>query len=201
MPVFVVFDIGNVLVRWNPRNLFRKTMKDEARMERFLATALAMDFVSLTDIAVDFSKAVAERARAFPEFAHELHLFDERWVETIGGPIEENVALMRRLKAAGRPVYALSNFATVKFAIARRMYDFLSEFDDAVISGHVGAVKPDRRIFEILFERVGRRPEELVFVDDQIKNIEAARALGMPAIHFRPGVDLEGELKQRGALP
>jgi len=160
-----------------------------------------MDFVSLTDIAVDFSKAVAERARAFPEFAHELHLFDERWVETIGGPIEENVALMRRLKAAGRPVYALSNFATVKFAIARRMYDFLSEFDDAVISGHVGAVKPDRRIFEILFERVGRRPEELVFVDDQIKNIEAARALGMPAIHFRPGVDLEGELKQRGALP
>jgi len=201
MPLFVVFDIGNVLVRWNPRNLFRKTMKDEARMERFLATALAMDFVSLTDIAVDFSKAVAERARAFPEFAHELHLFDERWVETIGGPIEENVALMRRLKAAGRPVYALSNFATVKFAIARRMYDFLSEFDDAVISGHVGAVKPDRRIFEILFERVGRRPEELVFVDDQIKNIEAARALGMPAIHFRPGVDLEGELKQRGALP
>jgi len=201
MPLFVVFDIGNVLVRWNPRNLFRKTMKDEARMERFLATALAMDFVSLTDIVVDFSKAVAERARAFPEFAHELHLFDERWVETIGGPIEENVALMRRLKAAGRPVYALSNFATVKFAIARRMYDFLNEFDEAVISGHVGAVKPDPRIFEILFERVGRRPEELVFVDDQIKNIEAARALGMASIHFQSGVDLERELSQRGALP
>lgn len=199
--MFVVFDIGNVLVRWNPRNLFRKTMKDEARMERFLAAALSMDFIALTDIAADFSLAVKERAKAFPEFAHELHLFDERWVETIGGPIEENVALMRRLKAAGRPVYALSNFATVKFAIARRMYDFLNEFDDAVISGHVGAVKPDPRIFEILFERVGRRPDELVFVDDQIKNIEAARALGMPAIHFRPGVDLKAELSRRGALP
>ena len=82
--LIVVFDIGNVLVRWNPRNLFRKTMSDEARMERFLATALAMDFVSLTDIVADFSKAVAERARAFPEFARELHLFDERWVETLG---------------------------------------------------------------------------------------------------------------------
>jgi 2-haloacid dehalogenase len=198
MPLFVVFDIGNVLVRWNPRNLFRKTMKDEAQMERFLAAALSMDFVSLTDIAADFSKAVKERAKAFPEFAHELHLFDERWVETIGGPIEENVALLRRLRASGRPVYALSNFATVKFAIARRMYDFLGEFDHAVISGHVGVVKPDPRIFEILFERVGRRPEELVFVDDQIKNVEAARALGMDAIHFGPGVDLEGE---RGALP
>ena len=199
--MFVVFDIGNVLVRWNPRNLFRKTMKDEAQMERFLAAALSMDFVSLTDIAADFSKAVKERAKAFPEFAHELHLFDERWVETIGGPIEENVALLRRLRASGRPVYALSNFATVKFAIARRMYDFLGEFDHAVISGHVGVVKPDPHIFEILFERVGRRPEELVFVDDQIKNIEAARALGMGAIHFRPGVDLEGELSRHGALP
>jgi 2-haloacid dehalogenase len=199
--MIVVFDIGNVLVRWNPRYLFRKTMKDEARMERFLATALAMDFVALTDIVADFSKAIAERAKAFPEFARELHLFDERWVETLGGPIEENVALLRRLKAAGRPVYALSNFATVKFAITRQIFDFLNEFDDAVISGHVGVVKPDRRIFEILFERVGRRPEELVFVDDSLKNIEAARALGMPAIHFRPDVDLKSELAAHGALP
>lgn len=199
--MLVVFDIGNVLVRWNPRNLFRRTMKDEARMERFLATALAMDFVSLTDIVEDFSKAIHERACAFPEFARELHLFDERWVETIGGPIEENVALMRRLRAAGRPVYALSNFATVKFAIARGLFDFLGEFDHAVISGHVGVVKPDPRIYQILFERVGRRPEELLFVDDQLKNIEAARALGMASIHFGPGVDLERELKAHGALP
>jgi 2-haloacid dehalogenase len=188
-------------VRWNPRNLFRQTMKDEALMERFLATALAMDFVSLTDIVADFSKAIAERAKAFPEFARELHLFDERWVETLGAPIEENVALLRRLKAAGRPVYALSNFATLKFAIARQMFDFLNEFDDAVISGHVGVVKPDRRIFEILFERVGRRPEQLVFVDDSLRNIEAARALGMPAIHFHPDVDLKSELAAHGALP
>ena len=85
---------------------------------------------------------------------------------------------MRRLKADGRPVYALSNFATVKFAIARSMFDFLGEFDHAVISGHVGVVKPDPRIFEILFERVGKRPEELLFVDDQLKNVEAARAAG-----------------------
>ncbi len=199
--MIVVFDIGNVLVRWNPRNLFRKTFDDEARMERFLSVALSMDFVALTDIVADFSRAVAERARAFPEFAHELHLFDERWVETIGGPIEENVALLRRLKRARRPVYALSNFASVKFALARRMFDFLNEFDTAVISGHVGVVKPDPRIFEILFERVGRRPSELLFVDDSAANVRAAEALGMAAIHFRPGVDLERELAAHGALP
>ena len=176
--MIVVFDIGNVLVRWNPRNLFRKTMKDEARMERFLSTALAMDFVSLTDIVADFSKAVAERAKAFPEFAHELHLFDERWVETIGGPIEENVALLRRLRAAGRPVYALSNFAHETFALAERQYDFLSEFDDRVISGHVGVVKPDPRIYSILFERAGRSPNELLFIDDSAANVRASEALG-----------------------
>lgn len=198
--MFVVFDIGNVLVRWNPRNLFRKTFKDEARMERFLSAALSMDFIALTDAVADFSHAVAERARAFPEFARELHFFDERWVETIGGPIEENVALLRRLKAEGRPVYGLSNFASGKFAIARRIYDFLDAFDVCVVSGHVGVVKPDPRIYEILFERAGRRPQDLVFVDDSQRNVEAAQALGMAAILYAPGTDLESELRRRGAL-
>lgn len=199
--MFVVFDIGNVLVRWNPRNLFRKTMRDEARMERFLAAALSMDFIALTDIAADFSKAVAERARAFPEFARELHLFDERWVETLGAPVEENVALLRRLRDAGRPVYGLSNFASVKFALARQMYDFLNEFDVCVVSGHVGVAKPDPRIFATLFERVGRSPSQLVFVDDSPANVRAARALGMAAIHYEPHVDLERELAALDALP
>jgi HAD superfamily hydrolase (TIGR01509 family) len=199
--MYVVFDIGNVLIRWNPRNLFRRVMKDEARMERFLSAALSMDFVAMTDIAADFSRAVRERAKAFPEFARELHLFDERWVETIGGPIEENIALLRRLKAAGRPVYGLSNFATVKFALARQMFDVLNEFDHCVVSGHVGVAKPSPRIFEILFEGVGRKPHELLFVDDSPRNVEAAEALGMAAIRYAPGVDLESELKARGALP
>lgn len=199
--MIAVFDIGNVLVRWNPRNLFRKTFKDEARMERFLGAALSADFVALTDIVADFSKAVADRARDFPEFAHELHLFDERWVETIGGPLEENVALLQRLKAAGRPVYALSNFASVKFALARRMFDFLDEFDACVVSGEVGVAKPNPRIFEILFARVGRRPSELLFIDNSIANVRASEAAGMAAVHYRPGVDLESELRARGALP
>jgi 2-haloacid dehalogenase len=199
--MIVVFDIGNVLVRWNPRNLFRKVFDDEARMERFLAAALGLDFIVMTDIVKDFSRAVAERAKAFPEFAEQLHLFDARWIETIGGPIEENVALLRRLKRAGRPVYGLSNFASAKFALARKMFDFLNEFDECVISGDVGVVKPDPRIFKILFERVGRPPGELVFIDDQIANVRAAEALGMAAIQFRPGVGLESELAARGALP
>ena len=198
--MFVVFDIGNVLLRWDPRNLFRDVFADEARMERFLATACAMEWITHTDIVADFSGAVEARANAFPEFADELRLFDARWIETIGGPIEPNVALMRRLKAAGRPVYALSNFAHEKFALCLKRFDFLDEFDARVISGDVGVVKPNPRIFEILFARVGRLPSELLFVDDSPVNVSASQAVGMSAIRFHPGVDLESELIARGAL-
>jgi 2-haloacid dehalogenase len=199
--MIVVFDIGNVLVRWDRRNLFNKVFDDEARLERFLSDACGMNFVSHTDVAADFSKAVAERAEAYPEFAGELRLFDSRWIETLGAPIEENVALLRRLRAAGRPVHALSNFATEKFELARNRHSFLDEFDVCVVSGRAGVAKPDPRIFEILFERVGRRPRELLFIDDSIANVRASEAAGMAAIHYRPGVDLEGELLARGALP
>jgi HAD superfamily hydrolase (TIGR01509 family) len=199
--MIVVFDIGNVLLRWNPRYLYRKVFDDEERMERFLATALGMDFVSHTDIVENFAGAIEARVKDFPEFAQELRMFDKRWIETLDGPIEENVALLRRLRASGKPVYALSNFAHETFALAERHHDFLSEFDHRVISGHVGVVKPDPRIYQILFERVGRSPSELLFIDDSAANVHAAEALGMPAIHFTPGVDLESELVARGALP
>ena len=161
---------------------------------------LGMDFVSHTDVAEDFAAAVAARAKSFPEFAKEIHMFHERWIETLGEPIEENVALLRRLRASGKPIYALSNFAHETFALAERKHDFLSEFDDRVISGHVGFVKPDAGIYEILFKRAGRRPGELLFIDDLLPNVRASEALGMPAIHFGPGVDLEKELVARGAL-
>jgi 2-haloacid dehalogenase len=199
--LIVVFDVGNVLVHWDRRNLFRKVFSDESRMERFLADACSMDFVAHTDVVADFSGAVAERAKAFPEFAEELRLFDTGWIETLGGPIEENVALLRRLRAAGRPVHALSNFAAEKFALARARHPFLDEFDVCVVSGHVGVAKPDKRIFEILFARVARPASELLFIDDSIANVCASEAAGMAAIHYRLGVDLESELLARGALP
>src|ERR1700686_5450156 len=199
--LIVIFDIGNVLLHWDRRNLFRKRFDDEVRMEGFLATACSMDFVAHTDIAPDFARAVEEQAKAFPEFADELRLFHERWIDTIGGPIEENVALLRRLKAGGRPVHGLSNFARETFAMVEQKNDFLREFEARVISGHVSVAKPDPRIYEILFERAGCKARELLFIDDSIANVRASEAAGMAAIHYRPGVDLENELKARGALP
>ena len=194
----VVFDIGNVLLRWDPRNLYRKVFDDPAAMERYLHDALAMSFVTQTDIAPSFSEAVAARTREFPEFARELGLFDTRWMETLGGGIEENVALMRRLKVGGARVHALSNFAREKYALAADAYPFLREFDVAVISGQEGVAKPDARVYEILRARTGG--QDLLFVDDSPPNVEAARRCGIEAIHYAPGVDLAREFARRGLL-
>jgi HAD superfamily hydrolase (TIGR01509 family) len=194
----VVFDIGNVLLRWDPRNLYRKLFDDPEAMERFLHGALSMKFIVETDIVASFAEAVEARVAQFPHYARELRAFDTRWMETLGGPIEENVALLRRLKGRGSRVHALSNFAHEKFALAADAYPFLREFDVAVISGQEGVAKPDRRIFEILVERVGRPASELLFVDDSPRNVEAARAFGIETIHYAPDVDLVREFAARG---
>lgn len=196
----VVFDIGNVLLRWDPRNLYVKEFADAAVCERFLSQALPMSFIAETDIAPSFSAAIAARARAHPEFATELGWFDARWRETLGGEIEENVALMKRLRVGGARVHALSNFAHEKFALALADHPFLASFDVAVISGREGVAKPDGRIFDILLARVGRPARELLFIDDAPRNVEAARAKGIEAVLYAPGVDLEREFVRRGLL-
>ncbi|MFO1118170.1 MAG: HAD-IA family hydrolase [Beijerinckiaceae bacterium] len=194
----VVFDIGNVLLRWDPRFLFRKIFEDECRMEHFLSTACANDWILETDTCADFAAAVAARANRHPEYAAELRMFDERWLETLGGVIEQNVAVFGRLRAAGRPVYGLTNYSAQKFDMSRIIYPFLDEFDTVVVSGREGVAKPDARLFRILFERIGRDPHELLFVDDSPRNVAASEELGMAAILYRPGVDLEQELERHG---
>ena len=196
----VVFDIGNVLLRWDPRNLYAGVFADEAERERFLSTALDVAFILQTDIAPSFAELIEQRAAAFPHYARELRLFDARWMETLGGAIEDNVALLQRLKAGGARVHALSNFAHEKFALACAEFPFLTEFDVAVISGRERVAKPDRRIFEILVERVGKAPSELLFVDDSPKNVDAARAFGIETLHYTPGLDLAREFAARGLI-
>ncbi len=196
----VVFDLGNVLLRWDPRNLYRKVFADEARMERFLATACSMAWIHSIDGINDFAEPIAARALEFPEFAAELALFDSRWTETLDGVIEENLALMRALKAKGRPVYCITNYPAQKFDLSRALHPFLDDFDAIVVSGRERITKPDERIYQLLFERAGRAPEELVFVDDVARNIAAAERLGMIGVLYAPGMDLAAELRAKGAL-
>jgi HAD superfamily hydrolase (TIGR01509 family) len=196
----VVFDIGNVILRWDPRFLYRSVFADEARMEHFLATACSSSWILSLDGLAGYEEAIEQRAAAFPDYAEELRLFDTRWLETLGGAIEENVRIVERLKAQGRPVYALTNYPKQKFELTRPVYPILDVFDEVVVSGREGVTKPDPRIYEILFERAGRKPEELLFIDDAPRNVEAAKTLGMEAILYAPGVDVEAELIARGVL-
>ena len=196
----VVFDLGNVLLRWDPRHLYRKVFVDEARMERFLSEACSLAWIQSIDGVHDFAAPIAIRAKEFPEFADELALFDTRWLETLDGAIEDNLSLMRVLKAQGRPVYGLTNYPAQKFDLSRAIHPFLDEFDAIVVSGREGVTKPDPRIYEILFARTGRAPGELVFVDDVARNIAAGERLGMAGVLYAPGMDLAAELRNRGVL-
>ncbi len=189
----VVFDIGNVLLRWNPRNLFRKVFADEDAMETFLATACAMDWIIETDRARSFQAALDARIAAYPQYAGEQRLFNERWIETLGRPIHENVALLSRLRNQGDKLYSITNFCDEKFEIARGRYPFLDWFDGIIVSSCEGLVKPDPRIFELFLTRFDLPAQKVLFVDDSERNVVAARAVGMQAIYFVDGVALLNE--------
>jgi HAD superfamily hydrolase (TIGR01509 family) len=198
-PPTIVFDIGNVLLRWDPRFLFRKVFRDEGAMEDFLATACSSEWFYELD-AGDISPGIPARIAQFPHYAKELSLFDERWLETLAGPIEENVALFRRLKDDGRKVYGITNYPADKFQASRPLYPFLDWFDGIVVSGREGMCKPDRRIFDLFLDRYGFAAQTTLFIDDSAKNIATAKSVGMQTIHFVPGVDLATEFAQRGVL-
>lgn len=196
----IVFDIGNVLVRWDPRNLFRKTFGgDDAAMEAFLATACSHEWLLQCD-AGDISATIAGRIAEFPQYREQLTQFDERWLETLDGVIEENVALLAQLKAQGRKVYGITNYSRDKFEASKPLYPFFGWFDGLIVSGCEGLAKPDPRIFARLFERYGLAPSQTLFIDDSERNILAARALGMDVIHCPLGFDLRAELLRRGVL-
>jgi len=194
----VVFDIGNVLLRWDPRFLYERIFDDRSRMESFLAEICTPAWNIELDRGGRFDEAVAALSAQHPQFEAEIRAFDERWLEMIPHAIEENVAVLEALKAAGRPVYAITNFSAEKFIVARENFSFLDSFDGVVVSAHERLLKPDAAIYEVFFSRYGLRARDCIFIDDSAANIETAIALGMQAVHFVEGVDVAARLRQYG---
>jgi 2-haloacid dehalogenase len=193
MPV-IVFDIGNVLLRWDPRNLYRKLFADSSQMEWFLENVCDGQWNEAQDKGRKWADAVTERTRVFPKWETEIRAYDERWIETLGGEISENVAILRKLKDARVPTFAITNFSGEKFAIAKSNYHFFKLFDGIVVSGHEGLIKPDPRIFQLFLKRYGYLAEDCVFIDDNEQNIEAAREIGMQVIHYVESLNLGAAL-------
>ena len=196
-----VFDFGGVLVDWDPRYLYRKFFNgNSAAMEQFLTD---IDFVAWNlqqDQGRSFAEGVAVLSVQFPQYADLIKAYDERWEESLSGPIGGSVNILRMLKEAGYPLYGLSNWSMEKFSRVRPKYGFFSWFDDILISSDVRLVKPDPRIFALFLHRIHRAAEECVYIDDSQENVAAAGQLGFKSIHFESPEQLASELQRWGLL-
>jgi 2-haloacid dehalogenase len=197
----VVFDLGGVLIDWDPRNLYRKLFAgDEAAMEHFLTTVCTPDWNERQDAGRFFAEAESELIARYPDKAALIRAWAARFDEMIPGALEDSVAVLGELKSRGTPLYALSNWSTETFPPQRRRFAFLAWFDGIIISGEEGVIKPDPRIFELLLSRYALVPEQTVFIDDNPNNAAAAHALGIHGIHFRSAERLRRELAALGLL-
>lgn len=197
-PRAVVFDLGGVLIDWDPRHLYRKLFDDAAAMEHFLAEICSPDWNRGFDAGRPFAEGVAELSARHPDRAELIAAFHTRWGEMVAGPIAGTVAHLEALARAGVPLFALTNWSAETFPIARGRFAFLRHFGDIVVSGEVGLVKPDARIYALLLERIGRPPDACLFIDDSAANVEAARVIGLDAVRFEDAARLGAELARRG---
>ncbi|MFN2298235.1 MAG: HAD family hydrolase [Anaerolineales bacterium] len=196
-----VFDIGGVVIDWNPRHLFRKFFPgDPESMERFLREVNFRDWNAGMDLGRPFADGVADASARLPRYADLLRTFDERWEETAAGPIPGMPELLGRLHERGNILYGISNSSCEKFPILRKNFAFLRLFSDILLSGEVGVNKPDPRIFLMFLKRTGLSREEVLFIDDTAANVEAARRLGWDAVIFTSVRNLESVFSARGLL-
>ena len=197
----IVFDLGGVLVDWNPRALFAKVFADPADMESFLSNVATQDWNEKQDAGRPFAEAVRELCAAHPQYAGHIRAFDERWEEMIRGPIPGTVEILTELHAlSARRLFALSNWSAEKFPVAEKLFPFLKLFEGMVVSGRVGIKKPDPRIFIYLCDEYSIVPGESVFIDDVLGNIEAAKRLGFATVQFESPEQLRRELVSMGLL-
>jgi 2-haloacid dehalogenase len=197
----LVFDVGGVLLDWNPRHLYRKFFNgDLESMEQFLKEIDFNGWNLCQDAGRPFTEAVAALITQHPRWEELIKAYHSRWEESIRGTIEGSVEILADLRNSGYPLYALSNFSVEKFQLVRERFDFFAWFDDILISAQVQLVKPDPRIFQVLLERIEREPAECLLIDDSGPNIKTACKLGFEAIHFQSSEQLRAELHQRGIL-
>jgi 2-haloacid dehalogenase len=200
-PVAVVFDLGGVLIDWNPRYLYRQLFPgDDAAMETFLAEITTQDWNLQQDAGRPWAEAVESLSRAHPEQAELIAAYRDRWAETLGEAIQPTVEVLDELHRSGVRLFALSNWSAETFPVARPRYPFLEWFEGIVISGEVGITKPDRRLYRHLLDQYGLDPATTVFIDDNEANVLAAEELGIIGIRFEAGPTLRRALADLGLL-
>jgi len=197
----VLFDLGGVLIDWNPRYVYREHFgRDVAAMEDFLARVVPMTWNHEMDAGKPFDEAVRERQALFPEHAGRIALWRDRWPDMLGGPIEPTVGLLRELRGAGRRLIALTNWSAETFPVARARYGFLDWFEAIFVSGEERLAKPDPGFFELAVARAALVPSRTLFIDDNVANIATAAAMGFHTHRFVEPEGLRSALVERRLL-
>ena len=199
-PTTVVFDLGGVLIDWDPRYLYRQLFDDPREMESFLAEVTTTEWNAHQDAGRPWAEGIELLVATYPERRDLIEAFHLRWPEMLAGEIQGTVDVFGELRTAGVRLVALSNWSADMFSVARERFGFLAWFEGIVISGDVGVNKPDRRIFEHLVERFGIEPATALFIDDSSANVNAAAAMGFRAIQFTDPTALRVELGRVGLL-
>ncbi|PTQ95771.1 2-haloacid dehalogenase [Mucilaginibacter yixingensis] len=193
-----IFDLGMVLIDWNPYHLYRQLFDNDADIHTFLTTICTMDWNEEQDMGRPIKEGTELLVAQYPEHEANIRAYYGRWDEMLGGPIAGTVEIFNSLKASGQyKLYALSNWSAETFGIAQERYGFLNEFDGVVISGVEKTRKPFPDFYQILLNRYQLQPAECLFIDDNLRNVLAARELGIDSIHFVGAENLAEELGNR----
>lgn len=195
----VVFDIGGVLLDWDPRHLYRRLIPDPAEREWFLSEVCTPEWNATLDAGRSFDEACDELAGRFPAHAEHIHAW-KRQDEMVAGAVPGTAALVRRLRGRSVPLYLLTNMPTDVFRARVKRFAVLREFDGAVVSGDEGVLKPSPEIFERLSHRYGLDPAASLFIDDSDVNVRGARAAGFVAHRFVDAPSLASVLEEHGLI-
>jgi 2-haloacid dehalogenase len=196
----VIFDIGGVLLDWNPRHLYRKLFEDEQAMEWFLAEICTLKWHEANDLGVPFEVSCGELAARHPDYADRIWAWGRRSEEMVAGPISGTVQILHELRQRSVRCYALTNMEAETYPRRLERYEFLRWFDGTVVSSSEGIAKPDPQIFHLLMERFGLTPETTLLIDDSERNVEVAAMLEMQTVRFESPEDLRRRLEEAGVL-
>jgi 2-haloacid dehalogenase len=195
----IVFDLGGVLVDWNPDYVYRTIFNDPEKMRWFYENVCTPDWNEEQDAGRSLKEATEELVTKFPDHEENIRAYYDRWTEMLGGPIHGTVEVLRQLKDAGIKLYALTNWSHETFPIALQRYEFLHWFHGRIVSGEEKTRKPFPKIYQSLINRFGIDPSKAVYIDDNVRNLAPAKELGFHTIHFKSPEQLKNDLKQLGA--
>lgn len=194
----VIFDFGNVLVGWDPENLYRQLIPDAAERKAFLRDVCSPAWNLEQDRGRSWAEAIAILSAEHPQHAPLIRAFHERWDEMVSGPVAEGHDILARVLAAGVPAYGLTNWSAETYETGSRHLPFVKEMKYVAVSGHLRMIKPEPEIYQHLLGKIALPPDRCAFIDDNHANIEAARALGIKAVHFRNDGTALDELRGLG---